>query len=87
MTAEHFIALSAYLYGEKWKSAIARRTGTEPSKIREMAKGARRVSPQIAEHLFEAMAADREAFEAAQDVLDEANHQFTSYVRMTGEAR
>jgi len=86
MTAEHFCALSAYLYGEAWKSEIARITETEPSKIREMAKGKRRVSPQIATHLLAEMAADREAFEAAQDILDEATNQFACYVQATGDA-
>jgi hypothetical protein len=87
MTAEHFCALSAYLYGEAWKSEIARITETEPSKIREMAKGKRRVSPKIATHLLAEMAADREAFEAAQEILEEATNQFACYVQATGDAR
>jgi len=85
MTAEHFCALSAYLYGEAWKVQIASLTETEPSKVREMAKGKRRVSPQIATHLLAEMAADREAFEAVQDILEEAANQFACYVQATGE--
>ena len=83
MTADHFIALSAYLYGETWKAEIARETATDASKIREMANDKRRVSPKIATHLLETMAAHREEFEEAQDIARQAAEQFAAFAKAT----
>lgn len=83
MTTDHFIALAAYLYGETWKAEIARETATDASKIREMAKDKRRVSPKIAIHLLEAMAAHREEFEEAQTIAREAAAQFDAFAAAT----
>ena len=85
MTAGHFIALSAYLYGETWKAEIACETATDASKIREMANDKRRVSPKIATHLLETMAAHREEFEEAQEIAREAAVQFDAFVAATDQ--
>lgn len=81
MTAGHFTALAAYLFGETWKAQIARETATDASKIREMANDQRRVSPKIAIHLLDAMAAHQAELEEAREIAREAAIQFEAFSR------
>lgn len=83
MTADQFEAIAIYLYGHEWKAALAEETNFKTDRLREMAKGKRRVPQSLAQHLLDAMATDREYVDAAHEVATEAAAQLASFIAAT----